>query len=495
VDTPGDPRRGRRTVGTGRRYLLFGGRYCPEKGLPELIAFARRYASDHPERFTFAFVGQGESPIPAEPWARDLGYVAEAVRRDVTAGADALVLLSPNESLSLVTLEAQAQGVPVIVRAGNAVLEGHVTRSRGGVAVDGYEAFAAALDDLWADPAHWRALGRSGREYVRRAFGNPDTFIAACQAALDGLDEPLAVQRRRNGLRRAKAFDRPAWREQFARVVESVLDAPARPRIDALEIRPRVGTATAGTGQAELIVPVRLTNRGAHAEAAEGPARTELTTQVIAADGEPCGPVVVTPLPGLLLPRRDAAAVVRVAVPAEPGGYHIALGYRRLRPDGTEPDTAGDRPAPQVALAVTAAAQAAVAAPVVPANLEPALRTALAAQQLPDGYADVSGGRLARLKGWLKRKLLHNFQSAYVDVLSRQQSAFNRQVLNALAELGDGQAALAHAANAPPIDADAGDLRAELRRMRRQNRRLWLRLARVESLLPPDRPCAQETAA
>ena len=35
VDTPGDPRYGRKRVGTGRRYLLYAGRYCREKGLPE----------------------------------------------------------------------------------------------------------------------------------------------------------------------------------------------------------------------------------------------------------------------------------------------------------------------------------------------------------------------------------------------------------------------------------------------------------------------------
>src|SRR5205823_6459441 len=110
-------------VGTGRRHVLYCGRYCREKGLPELLALARRYAADHADRFTFAFAGEGDEQIPPESWARDLGFVSATARRDVISGADALVLLSPHESLSLVTLEANAQGVPVIVRAGNAVLE------------------------------------------------------------------------------------------------------------------------------------------------------------------------------------------------------------------------------------------------------------------------------------------------------------------------------------------------------------------------------------
>jgi glycosyltransferase involved in cell wall biosynthesis len=488
ADTPGDPRQGRQRVGTGRRYILYVGRYCREKGLPELLGFARRYAADHPGRFTFAFAGEGAEPIPLEPWTRDLGFVNETSRRDLMAGADALVLLSPNESLSLVTLEAQAQGVPVIVRAGNAVLEGHVVRGQGGVSVDGYEAFAAALDDLWNNPAHWRTLGRAGQEYVRRTFSDPAGFAAAWQAAFDGFDRPLTEQLLLNGRRRAKSFERSAWREQFGIIVDAILDAPARPRLGALEILPRSAVVTASMQQGEIVVPVRLTNRGQHVEAAEGPGRTEIVARVLDAAGNPVGADAVTPLPGLLIPGRPVAAVVRVSVPTEPGEYKVAIQCQRLHSDRAVPDISTEtRPAPTVRLIVNSAV-AAVSPPIVPANLEPALRAALAAQELPSGYTDVSEGRLAQVKRWVKLALLHNFKTAYVDVLSRQQSAFNRQVLTALAELGDGQSTLAHAVTiqsprSAPTDGD--DLRAELRRLRRQTRRLRRRLARIEAAVPP----------
>jgi len=58
-------------------------------------------------------------------------------------------------------------------------------------------------------------------------------------------------------------------------------------------------------------------------------------------------------------------------------------------------------------------------------------------QQLPENYIDVTQGRFASWKAWIKRKLLGNFKHAYVDVLSRQQSAFNRRVLAALQELAE----------------------------------------------------------
>jgi hypothetical protein len=66
-------------------------------------------------------------------------------------------------------------------------------------------------------------------------------------------------------------------------------------------------------------------------------------------------------------------------------------------------------------------------------------------QRLPEDYVDVSEGLLAGLKRRIKRKLLGNFKNAYVDVLSRQQSAFNRQVLTALQELAECCATLDHA--------------------------------------------------
>ncbi len=491
TDTPGDPRQGRKRVGTGRRYVLYVGRYCRGKGLPELLGFARRYCTDHPERFTFAFAGEGDETIPPEPWARDLGFVSESVRRDVMAGADALVLLSPHESLSLATLEAQAQGVPVIVRAGNAVLEGHIARGAGGVSVDGYEAFAAALDDLWRDPYHWRTLGRAGRDYVARAFADPLRFAAAWQFALDGLDRPLAQQLFLNGRRRAMSFDRGDWREQFNEIVSAVLDAPPRLRFDALEVVPRSAAVSASVQQAEIVIPFRLTNRGQHVEAADGPGRTEIVSHVLDVAGKRVTADIITPLPGLLIPNRPAAAVVRVAVPNKPGEYQAIIRCRRQRGSGTVP-IGVSRPVPVIRLAVTSEAPVA-ASSLDPANLEPMLQAALAAHQLPAAYADVSVGRLGRLKRWVKQKVLHNFKTAYVDVLSRQQSALNRQVLNALAELADAQSTLAHAVALQPPRSDlpnGDDLWAELRRLRRQTRRLERRLARVETAAPVEEAAA-----
>jgi hypothetical protein len=222
-----------------------------------------------------------------------------------------------------------------------------------------------------------------------------------------------------------------------------------------------------------------------------------LVARVLDADGLAGGPESITPLPGLLLPGRDVAVLLPVAVPERPGTYQVEFGVRRLQPDAPAAVIADERLSPRLTLLVADVAPTEQPPPVVPANLEPVLRAAQECQRLPDGYVDVSEGWSARWKQWLKHKLLHNFQHAYVDVLSRQQSAFNRQILSALAELGDGQAALANALDASPprpnTDLDAP--RKELKRLRRQNRGLRRRLARVEALLAADHPSAQETPA
>jgi hypothetical protein len=88
----------------------------------------------------------------------------------------------------------------------------------------------------------------------------------------------------------------------------------------------------------------------------------------------------------------------------------------------------------------------------VPGSCGPLLQaagTALAEadrrQELPDDYVDVTQGRLAGVKLRIKQKLLGNFKHAYVDVLSRRQSAFNRALLEAVQEALECCALLDHA--------------------------------------------------
>jgi len=450
MDTRGDAERGRMLVGGGQPYIVYCGRYLPEKNLPALLDFAHRYEEANPGRFRFVFLGEGEVAIPRQPWARDLGFVDEDRKRDVLAGAAALAQLSRNESLSLVALEAWTRGVPVLAAADCAVSVGHLRRGGGGRTVDGYPAFAAALTDLWQHREVWQRMGQAGREYVRQAYGSRENFAGRLLEGIRGLTVPLIERMRHQGLLRAAQLERSAWRDRFGRIVEELLDSPPRPKREQLEVRPRTQKRVVSAGSGPVLVPVRIANRGTHAALSDGPGRVLLRSLVVDELGQSCGlPGLDTPLPGLLVPGQLVSAAMRVPVPAAPGTYHVAL-FAVPQGEGDETPSQGERGFPQetslrliVEQAAPATADRCCAASLQVAHQ--ALAEAEGKQCLPVDYLDVTQGFLAKGKHWLKRKLLGNFKHAYVDVLSRQQSAFNRQTVSALQELAECCALLDHA--------------------------------------------------
>jgi glycosyltransferase involved in cell wall biosynthesis len=488
VDALGDAERGRARVGGERRYLVYCGRYLAQKGLALLLDYAQRYSAAHAERFIFVFLGQGSLPIPRASWCRDLGFVKEEVKRDILAGAAALIQLSRHESLSLVTLEAWAQGVPVLVNARCSVLAGQMRRCAGGQALESYEAFAAALDDLWQHPTAWQARGLQGQEYVRRQYGSQADFAKRLEAALAQLKLPLAERMRARGLERAARLDRPLWRERFAELVQGIMARPRQLPREDLQVQPRSLRHTVGRAARQLLVPVRVVNRGSHPALAEGPARRVLRSWVLTCreSGMPAvvGQGPATPLPQLLLPGATLAVGVPVPVPTEPGRYRVAMaavpaGIRSEEPPGwrakldmelvveTE-DTGSSVPGREPA------AEA----------VRQSLLEAHGLARLPDDYLDVTQGWLATWKAWIKRKLLGNFKRAYVDVLARQQSQFNQRVLTALNELAES-AAVQESLMPPSISRQQVEeltkrvekLERLLRRERRRARRLSTALA------------------
>jgi glycosyltransferase involved in cell wall biosynthesis len=435
IDTEarGNAERGQKYAGSEHHYLAYCGRYSVQKNVPLLLDYARRYAEQNPERFTFVFVGHGEVPIPRQPWVRDLGFVDEETKRDLLAGASALVQLSSFESLSLVALEAWAQGIPVLANADCSVLAGHLTHSHAGQAIVDFDSFAQALDDLWDRPDEWRARGEKGRQYVRSEFGDADGFGRKLVDAVRDLKRPIAEVMRDRGLQHVALHDRAIWRERFAAHVEEILDQPPRSHESCLVLQIRVSMLTARPGQKTLVIPVRVTNYGSDVVVPDGPARLQIRCAVLNSSGQQVL-TLDTPLPALVTPGREVSVAVRVPVPDDGGDYRLrlvvwqsALGKRIGLQE------------PEIDLKVGDSANSRSASGCTPSlrAVQACLANAERRQQLPDDYLDVTEGRFARWKLWLKRKLLGNFKHAYVDVLSRQQSAFNREMVTALTELAE----------------------------------------------------------
>lgn len=168
----GDIARVRAVYGIGARpYLAVVGRLEPAKGSDEIVQQFVAYRERNPERdLGLVVVGEPVHPVAAHPDVTVCGFVPEADKDALVAGALALVQPSYFESFSLALCEAWALGVPALVNGRCAVLDGQVRRSGGGLAYRGFAEFEAGLDLLLDEPALRSRLATQGRAYVAHAY-------------------------------------------------------------------------------------------------------------------------------------------------------------------------------------------------------------------------------------------------------------------------------------------------------------------------------------
>ena len=164
-------------------YLLYLGRVDVEKGCGELFDFFGKYKERHPSPLALLLAGEAKMKIPRRSDIVPLGFVSEASKASLLAGARALVMPSRHESLSLAALESWAAGTPVLAHRGSTVLADHVERSGGGWLYSGYRDFSRSLDIILSDGASRSLLGKAGRDYVARNYswervlGTYETFL------------------------------------------------------------------------------------------------------------------------------------------------------------------------------------------------------------------------------------------------------------------------------------------------------------------------------
>jgi len=149
--------------------VLYGGRIDPGKGCEELIHYFSEYVKDGGDA-TLALMGAKLMSLPEEPFIKFAGLLNDRERLQALEAATVVVVPSPYESLSLLALEAFSVGTPVLVNARSAVLVEHCVRSNGGLYYADRDEFVECLRLLLRDERLRQALGRNGREYVRRNY-------------------------------------------------------------------------------------------------------------------------------------------------------------------------------------------------------------------------------------------------------------------------------------------------------------------------------------
>jgi len=148
---------------------LYGGRIDPGKGCEELIEYFSSYVREGGDA-TLALMGVKLMALPEEPFIRFAGLLSEGERIQALGAATVVMCPSPYESLSLLALEAMSVGTPVLVNARSAVLVEHCVRSNGGLWYADRNEFIECLNLLMSDGRLRAALGRNGRDYVRKNY-------------------------------------------------------------------------------------------------------------------------------------------------------------------------------------------------------------------------------------------------------------------------------------------------------------------------------------
>ena len=154
----------------GRPYLVYVGRVDVSKGAVDLANYFARYKRRRPGPLALVYVGESMVTLPPGSDVVLTGFVDEATRDAVLAGARLLVQPSPFESFSIALCEAWSFGVPALVRARSDVMVAQARRSGGALAFESYAEFEAALDLLVEDTALRARMGSAGSRYVAENY-------------------------------------------------------------------------------------------------------------------------------------------------------------------------------------------------------------------------------------------------------------------------------------------------------------------------------------
>jgi glycosyltransferase involved in cell wall biosynthesis len=468
----------------GSPYLVYCGRYCPEKGLDRLVDYFEMLhtrgsegasPTQHPCPLKLVCLGQGPMKLPSRPWLIDAGFVSEQEKRDYLAGAVALVNLSRNESLSIVALEAWAVKTPVIVDAQCPVLVDQVERSGGGWVVKDAEEFINTVLAI-EESLSTQSQGESGHRYVQEHYLNPETFGQKLDTLVKSFARPLADVAREQGLERAALFSPERYTARFTELLDHLEQQAVCSVEHRIIIEPLQPKVYASSQMPSLPLSLRIRNDGDTLLAANGPAAASLVLQIVDDQGTAATPREVIALPKPLPPGKSQLMVAALSLPQQHGTYTLKV---QVRQEG--------RPVSSLQIPVVVAERDNALPTGKPSvdelyqQLRPLLAEATRQKQLPTEYVDVTEGSFAPLKKAVKTRLLHNLRKAFLEPAFRQQSALNEKLLQAICLLAEAQAAQDVSATQAQLLRQMRQLERQLKRERMARRRLERQLNALAS--------------
>lgn len=161
--------RAKKKYHTGK-YLLYAGRVDKGKNVPLLVQYFEEYCHRNKTDLQLYIVGKQFVDIKESQNIKLTGFINDQDKYDLMAGAEAVILPSYHESLSLVILEAMRLERPVIVASQCEVVRQHCLLSNGGLYYKNYLEFEGILNWMKAHPEECRIMGENGRSYVEKKY-------------------------------------------------------------------------------------------------------------------------------------------------------------------------------------------------------------------------------------------------------------------------------------------------------------------------------------
>ena len=155
-------------VGTNAPYLIYIGRIDTAKGCDVLFDYFSQYKAGRSSDLKLVLVGQSFMPLPDHPDIISVGFVDENVKIALLNGAKALVIPSIHESLSMVTLESFAYGIPVIANRNCEVIKDHIELSQAGLLYTDYASFDASVMQLLTHDSS--EMAKNGQAYIEQNY-------------------------------------------------------------------------------------------------------------------------------------------------------------------------------------------------------------------------------------------------------------------------------------------------------------------------------------
>lgn len=151
------------------KYIVYVGRIDAAKGCNELLKYFTNFVQQFNGALTLVLAGKNMIDAVQHKNIIYAGFVSDEEKEQLMKHAEALIIPSKYESLSLVVLESFACKVPVIANGECEVLKDHINKSNGGWTYTTENEFMNVLNEVLEGKEN-TIKGAAGYEYVTKNY-------------------------------------------------------------------------------------------------------------------------------------------------------------------------------------------------------------------------------------------------------------------------------------------------------------------------------------